>query len=108
MGTIEKEKNTIKRMIEIYCYKKHGSRKGTLCKECEELLNYAYKRLELCPFQENKPPCKKCPIHCYKPELREKIKKVMRFSGPYLLIYSPFEWFRHKLKEIKFSKGKVF
>jgi len=101
MNVIEKEKRTIKRMIEIYCWKNHGSKRGILCKECEELLKYAYTRLDLCPFQEDKPPCKKCLIHCYKPEMREKVREVMRFSGPRLLIYGPSDWIRHKMKEIE-------
>ena len=30
--------------------------------------------------------------------MKEKIKKVMRFSGPRLLIYRPFEYVRHIFK----------
>jgi len=97
VGRIEREKETIKKMIEIYCRKKHGSDKGILCRECSELLDYAYKRLELCPFKDNKPSCKKCPIHCYREEKRKKIKEIMRFSGPRMLLYSPLEWLKHEV-----------
>ncbi len=99
MGKIEKEKRTIEKMITIYCQAKHGS-KGQLCKECESLLNYALRKLEKCPFGEDKPPCKKCKIHCYSEEKREKIREVMKFSGPRMLIINPLEWIRHKVKEI--------
>ena len=38
MGRIEREKKTIALMIDIYCQKKHGNKKGELCDECKELL----------------------------------------------------------------------
>ena len=97
--SIEREKRTIEKMIKIYCRAKHGSPKGTLCPECQELLNYVFKRLDLCPFKEEKPTCKKCTVHCYQPEKRKKIKEVMRFSGPRLLFYDPFGWLIHEIRE---------
>lgn len=50
MTKIEKEKQTIKLMIDIYCKKKHGNKSGELCEECAELLEYAHKRLTYCKF----------------------------------------------------------
>lgn len=96
---IEREKETIRKMVEIYCWKKHGSKRGELCQSCKELLSYAFKRLDLCPFKEKKPTCRKCPVHCYNPEYRRKIKEVMRFSGPRLIIYNPLDWIVHELKD---------
>ncbi len=86
-------------MLEIYCWKKHGVQKGELCPECRKLLRYAYERLEVCPFGEDKPTCKRCPVHCYTPEMRSRIKEVMRFSGPRLFLYSPLSWLVHELRE---------
>lgn len=95
---IEKEKEIVELMIRIYCEKKHKSKKGELCSGCSELLDYAHKRLTNCKFGDKKSSCKKCPIHCYKKDMREKIKGVMRFSGPRLLIYRPYEYIRHIFK----------
>lgn len=93
MTKIEKEKRTIELMIKIYCKKKHKNKE--LCEECRELLEYAHKRLSFCKFGEEKTTCGKCPIHCYKKDMKEKVKKVMRFSGPRLIIYNPIELIRH-------------
>lgn len=93
MTKIEREKRTIELMIKIYCKKKHKN--NELCDECQELLEYAHKRLSFCKFGEEKSACAKCPIHCYKKDMKEKVKKVMKFSGPRLLIYNPIELFRH-------------
>lgn len=90
---IEKEKKTVKLMINLYCKKKEGNTE--LCDECAKLLKYAETRLSHCKFGDNKTSCKRCPIHCYSPEMREKIREVMRFSGPRMIIYEPYEAIRH-------------
>ena len=99
MGRIDREKRTIKLMIDIYCQKKHGNNKGELCEECSELLEYVHKRLSFCKFGENKSTCSRCPIHCYKKDMKEKVKEVMKFSGPRLIIYNPVELVRHALNK---------
>lgn len=75
-------------MITMYCHAHHGTSK-TLCLECENLLKYARQRIHACPFQEQKTTCAKCPVHCYKPVMREKIRKVMRYAGPRMLYKHP-------------------
>lgn len=58
--------------------------KHPVCKECSEFLLYAMQRRLCCPLDE-KPVCKHCPVHCYKPEYRQKVREIMRFSGQYLI-----------------------
>lgn len=99
MGRIEREKKTIALMIDIYCQRKHGNKKGELCDECKELLEYAHKRLSFCKFGENKSTCSRCPIHCYKKDMKEKVKGVMKFSGPRLIVHNPIELVRHALNK---------
>jgi len=67
-------------MIDIYCRSHHG-KTGVLCDGCSELAAYARRRLEKCPYGDEKPTCTKCPIHCYRPEMRQKTQEVMAFSG---------------------------
>ena len=90
---IQKEKEVVTTMVRLYCEKKEGNKE--LCPECKDLLDYAYARLDHCKFGEKKSSCKKCPIHCYKPSMREKMREVMRFSGPRILFYHPLEAIRH-------------
>lgn len=106
-----REKKTMKVMISLYCKANHNST-NRLCEECEQLYSYAKHRLGLCPFQQEKPTCGNCTIHCYKPDMREKARKVMRFSGPrmtwrhpILALFHLFDGFR-KPPEIK-KKKKV-
>ena len=84
----EREKQIVSEMIRLYCRKRHGTRAG-LCPECAELDAYARTRSDRCPFMETKTFCSNCKVHCYKPEMREKIRQVMRFSGPRMLLYHP-------------------
>ncbi|MDY4787719.1 MAG: nitrous oxide-stimulated promoter family protein [Bacilli bacterium] len=94
---IEKEKRIVKLMIEIYA-KKKMKLPLEQNNEMKDLLNYCYLRLSKCPFKDNKKFCSKCKIHCYKDEYRNKIKEVMRFSGPRLLIYHPILVIKHILE----------
>ncbi len=87
-GRIAREKRTIEAMVALYCRDNHQTTTG-LCEECTALLEYARLRLDKCPFGEDKPTCARCLIQCYKPDMREKIKRVMRYSGPRMLLYHP-------------------
>ena len=73
-------------MVGIYCRFKEHNR--FLCNDCKLLLEYAFKRLEHCKFGNDKGSCRRCPIHCYKPGMREKMCEVMRFSGPKMIFFS--------------------
>lgn len=86
---IEREKKTIDKMIRVFCKGHHETNRGQLCAECTNFLSYALMRLEKCPFQEEKSTCGKCLVHCYQPHMREKAKKIMRYSGPRLIWKSP-------------------
>lgn len=96
----EREKQTVALMIRLYCRKKHGSR-GELCPECSELADYAAMRVDKCPFMESKTFCSNCKVHCYKPEMRDRIRTVMRFSGPRMLFHHPVMAVRHVIESKK-------
>jgi hypothetical protein len=92
----EREKRTIEVMIRIFCRKKHGGE--DLCRECSGLLEYANKRIDHCVFGPEKPACNDCKVHCYKPMMRERVKEVMRFSGPKMLWKHPVLAIAHLMK----------
>ena len=97
MTRIEKEKQTVEQMIRLYCIKKEGNKE--LCPRCRELLEFAHTKLTRCPFGEGKPTCRLCPIHCYKQEMKERMREVMKFSGPRMLLYHPIAASRHLWRE---------
>jgi hypothetical protein len=66
----EREKKTVSLMVNIYCRAKHKPN-DVPCPDCRALLYYAEKRLMRRPFQQEKPPCNKCPVHCYYPEKKD-------------------------------------
>ncbi|MDD6471920.1 MAG: nitrous oxide-stimulated promoter family protein [Bacteroidales bacterium] len=45
-------------------------------------MEYVFSCLDRCRFGVNKPTCKQCPTHCYRPKMRERIRTLMRWSGP--------------------------
>ena len=96
---IEEEKKVVEQMIRLYCRKKEGN--GELCPNCHELLDYAHSRLDRCRYGEEKPTCKKCPIHCYRPDMKERVRAVMRWSGPRMMLYHPVAAIKHIYREMR-------
>ena len=86
----ENEKRILKVMIDIY-QRKHPQER----KMCEDLYMYACLRIDKCPFMETKTFCSNCKVHCYKPDMRDKIKAVMRYSGPRMILHHPVAAVRH-------------
>ena len=84
-------------MISLYCKKRH-KRKYVLCFECQKLDNYARRRSDKCPFMEIKTFCSNCKVNCYKPVMREKIREVMRFSGPRMIFHHPVTAIHHMIQ----------
>ena len=106
-----KERRLIPVMIKKYCRGNHkserkeqGVTKSGVCEECRELTEFALFRLDKCPFKINKKFCSFCKIHCYKPDMRVKIKAVMKYSGPRMLIGHPIFAISHVVQMINYKK----
>ena len=95
---IAKEKKIVKLIIQIYS-EGHDKKPLNENQKMQELLDYAYFRLDKCPFKDNKKFCSKCKVHCYKPEMRQQIKNVMRYAGPRMLFKHPILLFKHMLQK---------
>lgn len=89
--------STVTTMVKIYCKGNHKT--DELCDECYELAKYADQRVKNCIHGKKKPVCAKCTIHCYKPDMREKIRDVMRYSGPRMI--------KHPIMLLKHTKDKL-
>ncbi|MEE0690561.1 MAG: nitrous oxide-stimulated promoter family protein [Bacteroidaceae bacterium] len=87
MSRIEREKTTVRKMIELYCRHHLGL----------QTVPEVYRRLDRCKFGEQKSVCKDCPIHCYAPKEREAIRRIMRWAGPRMILYAPMDTIRHLL-----------
>ncbi len=93
---IEREKVTVEHMIRLYC-RHHHHPQADICQDCNELLQYAITRVDKCIFGENKPVCAECKVHCYKKDMRERVREVMRYSGPRMLLHHPVLAIRHMI-----------
>ena len=104
---IERERKTVYLMIRLFCRRHHraaGAERGgahDLCSECAHLYEYTRKRLATCRFGEEKPVCSKCSVHCYAPGPREQIRRVMRFSGPRMLLRHPYAALIHLTDSVR-------
>jgi len=92
---LEREFQTINAMINIYCENHHQAINEKMCDECTEILKYAQEKLSRCPFQNNKPTCGKCLIHCYNKTMQTEVKAIMRFAGPKMIWRQPMMAIQH-------------
>ena len=70
---ITREKEMLPEMVKIYCHGVHKTK------------NF----------------CSQCPCHCYKPAMREKIRAIMRYSGPRIMLYHPLVGSLHAFETVK-------
>lgn len=106
-----KDIRILARFIRIYCHAKHAGKIGgevvlpeelqprrrgqsTICSDCMALLEHGIRKRNLCPLNP-KPTCRKCHIHCYSPEYRQKIREIMSFSGRKLLLRGRIDYLWH-------------
>jgi hypothetical protein len=86
---LAREYRTIEVMVGVHC-RGHHAGAGEQCAACADLLEYAARRLDRCPFRDKKPTCANCSVHCYSEERREQIKSVMRYAGPRMMWTHPW------------------
>ena len=67
-------------------------------KKCKEYVFF----VQVC--KRDKGFCSYCKIHCYKPEYRAEMKKVMKYSGPRMLLPHPIFAMSHVTAMIKHKK----
>ncbi len=80
---------TVEKMMLLHCRDVHKPATAGLCNDCRKLLEYARQRTEKCVFGEEKPVCSECPVHCYRPVMREEMRKIMKYSGPRMMRNHP-------------------
>ena len=95
---LRQEAGTIEAMIRLYCRERHQGG-NDLCPACGDLLRYARDRLDRCLYGKDKPTCSRCPVHCYRPDFRERIRDVMRYAGPRMWRRHPLLALRHGLRK---------
>jgi hypothetical protein len=58
---------------------------------------YAELRFDKCLFADNEPTCDNCPVHCYEPAMRDRVKQILRYAGPRVMYNHLFMAIRHIL-----------
>jgi hypothetical protein len=108
---VRREQRTMRVMIRMYCVAHHqglpvtseteppsrSRARNGLCHECAALLDYSSRRIESCRYGDGKPTCAQCPVHCFRPETRDHVRAVMRYSGPRMTLRHPYLAVRHLL-----------
>lgn len=100
--------------IEVYCRSRHKGvdrqpvrlktheveaihgRPLLLCNDCRRLLTHAFVKRTHCPL-DPKPVCKRCPVHCYAPAYRRRIREVMKVAGRRMVLSGRVDYLFHLL-----------
>ena len=100
-----REQRVISQMIALYCRERHGRAGAPLdhraacgeavCAECAALDDFAQQRTARCPHMATKTSCNRCATHCYPAEMQARIREVMRYAGPRMLLHHPIAALRH-------------
>ena len=90
---LQHERRIVADMIALYCRKKHSTKE--LCDNCRTLAEYADRRTMACPKMAEKTFCSQCKSHCYRQDMRERIREVMRFAGSRIIFHHPIAALRH-------------
>jgi transposase-like protein len=102
---------TLLKFVAIFCREHHNGGKAPysfknfdikeiekedrwVCPECTRLLAYGLTMRLKCPH-DPKPMCKKCESQCYHGEHKSKIRKVMKFSGMYMVKHGRLDMLYH-------------
>ncbi len=91
----DRELRTLQLMIRMHCGDRHAG--DPLCDECAALASYAARRLERCVFGAAKPTCANCKVHCYSADMRARVRAVMRYAGPRMLLRHPILGIAHMI-----------
>lgn len=94
-----RELKTLEAMIKLYCKGNHRA-KEIPCFRCRDLYNYAGGRIVNCKLGVQKTTCIQCSVHCFKADFRDRIKTVMRYSGPKMIYKHPILAIYHILDRL--------
>lgn len=103
-GALKREAKLLSAMVHDYCRRHHGGE--SLCEDCKTFLTYALTRLSCCPFEQKKPTCLKCKIHCYRAQEKETARVIMREEGPRMLLKHPILTAEHLIKNTQEAPDK--
>lgn len=106
MARAAREKKTVRAMVLMYC-RAHGHGEKPPCEECGAIIEYASARIDGCPFIQDKPTCLSCSVHCYEESKRERIRTIMRYSGPRMVYRHPVLAVRHMVDGSKKPRERV-
>ena len=107
--TIQQKKDIklLGKFTEIFCRAKHRNAEfirvslpaalgvRTICPECRSFLEYAIAKRLTCPLEAEKPTCKKCRIHCYDRQRRDKVREIMSYVGRRMVMRGRLDYLWH-------------
>ncbi len=103
----ERKHEIAEKMIITYCKGNHDGQAETgLCAQCKDLCEYSKFRTSKCPHIEKTLFCVNCPTPCYKPDMKEAMRVMMKYSGPRFFLRHPIIVLDHVFYDFKTRRKK--
>lgn len=94
----QKKHDIVVQMVDIYCSgNKHKLDENGKCADCDLLLRYSKSRTDRCPYINETLFCSNCPTPCYRPDMKERMRDLMKYAGPRLFFKRPFTVIWHMI-----------
>lgn len=99
---VDKDRKTLEAIGFIYCDAHHDGPKddASLCPSCREAVETTLERTQRCPNNHDG-NCQDCDIKCQRGAAQERIKEIMRYSAPRMLLRHPFMTFAYLRKKLR-------
>ena len=100
-----RDRKVLEAMGRIFCKAHHSGEKDpcALCSLCHEIVEVTLVRTASCPYG-HEGNCQDCAIHCQRGEAQERIREIMRYAAPRMVLRHPLmtmEYLRRKAAKRK-------
>ncbi len=108
MTNAEKDRQTLEAIGFIYCRAHHLDEPKDaqgLCPSCREAIEGTLLKTLQCPYN-HAGNCQDCTIHCQRGESQARIKTIMAYAAPRMLLRHPVMTARYLGKKLRPSPSK--
>lgn len=100
---VQRDLRTLQAIGSIYCAAHHaGALKDDagMCEECAAVIKYTHERASACPYN-HEGNCQDCKLKCNRGEQQQRIKAIMKYAAPRMLVKHPIMTMEYLAKKRK-------
>lgn len=103
MKRIDRDRRTLEAIGQIYCSGNHASAakdSGGMCSSCRDAIEGTLARTASCPNGHDS-NCQDCPIKCQRGDARARIRTIMAYAAPRMMLKHPIMTCEYLYKKLR-------